>query len=113
MLLASSGLPRNLDLVKSQILASEDIPSLSEVFSRLRHATWFDSSTAQLPYPSIAALPFDDKYAFATSIGSSRGGHGGWGHGVKAVDVVSKGKGVVVEDVAHASALIVMVRIIR
>ena len=77
MLLASSSLPRNLDLVKSQILASEDISSLSEVFGRLRHATLFDSSTTQLPYPSIATLPFDDKYAFATSMGSSRGGRGG------------------------------------
>ena len=29
-----SGLPKSLNLVKSQILASPDLPSLSEVFGR-------------------------------------------------------------------------------
>ena len=70
--------------MKSQLLASKDLSSLSEVFGRLRHATFFDCSTA--------TLPSCDKSAFVTSMGSGRGGHAGQGVGVKAVEVVSKGR---------------------
>jgi len=77
-----SSLPMTLDLVKSQLLASKDLPSLSEVFGRLRHSTLF--------YCSTATLPSCDKSAFVTSMGSGRGGHVGQGVGVKAVEVVSK-----------------------
>ena len=79
-----SSLPMTLDLVKSQLLVSKDLPSLSEVFDRLRHATLFDCSTA--------TLPSCDKSAFVTSMGSGRGGHAGRGVGVEAVEVVSKGR---------------------
>ena len=37
-----SGLPKSLNLVKSQILTSPDLSSLSEVFGRLRQATLSD-----------------------------------------------------------------------
>ena len=79
-----SSLPMTLDLVKSQLLVSKDLPSLGEVFDRLRHATLFDCSTA--------TLPSCDKSAFVTSMGSGRGGHAGRGVGVEAVEVVSKGR---------------------
>ena len=61
------GLPKSLNPVKSQILASPNLSSLSEVFGRLRQATLFDSSIA----------PFGDKSAFVTYMGSNRGGRGG------------------------------------
>ena len=35
-----SALPKSLNPVKSQILASPNLPSLSEVFGRLRQATY-------------------------------------------------------------------------
>ena len=70
--------------MKSQLLASKDLSSLSEVFGRLRHATFFACSTA--------TLPSCDKSAFVTSMGSGRGGHAGQGVGVEAVEVVSKGR---------------------
>ena len=38
-------LPKCLNPVKSQILTSPDLPSLSEVFGRLRQDTLSDSST--------------------------------------------------------------------
>lgn len=44
-----SGLPKSLNPVKSQILASLDLPSLREVFGRLKQATLFDSSIAPSP----------------------------------------------------------------
>ena len=102
-----SGLPKILDLVKSQILASKDLPSstLSEVFGRLRHTTLSYSSTATFPISSTDTLPSSDISAFATSMGSNRGGHGDRG-----MEVVNKG--VMEEDVTFVSALIVMVRII-
>ena len=40
-----SGLPKSLNPVKSQILASPDLPSLSEVFGRLWQATLSNLST--------------------------------------------------------------------
>ena len=70
-----SGLPKSLNPVKSQILASPDLPSLSEFFGRLRQVTLSDSSTA--PSPNTDALPSGDKSAFSTYIGSNRGGRGG------------------------------------
>ena len=70
-----SGLPKSLNPVKSQILASPDLPSLSEFFGRLRQVTLSDSSTALSP--STDALPSSDKFAFATYMGSNRGGCGG------------------------------------
>ena len=75
------GLPKILDPVKSQIVASQDLPSLSEVFGRLRQATLSDSSTTAFPSSYSDALPSSDKSAFATSMGSNRGGHGGRGCG--------------------------------
>ena len=67
--------------MKSKILASPDLPSLSEVFGRLKQATLSDSST--VPSPSTDALPSSDKSTFATYMGSNRGGQGcgGQGHG--------------------------------
>ena len=76
-----SGLPKSLNLVKSQILASLDLPSLSEVFGRFRQATLSDSSTVPFSSSSTDALPFGDKFAFTTYMGSNRGGHGGRGRG--------------------------------
>ena len=57
-------------MVKSQILASQHLPSLSEVFGRLRKTTLLNSSTIIFPSSSIDTLPFGYKFAFATSIGS-------------------------------------------
>ena len=74
-----SRLPKSLNPVKSQILASPNLPSLSEVFGRLRQATLSDSSTA--PSPNTDALPSGDKSAFSTYIGSNRGGQGCGGQG--------------------------------
>ena len=76
-----SGLPKSLNLTKSKILASPDLPSLSEVFGRLQHATLFDSSTAPFSSSSIDALPSGDKSAFTTYMRSNRGGHGGRSRG--------------------------------
>ena len=67
-----SSLPKILELEKSQILASKDVPSLSEVFGRLRQATLSNSSTTTFPSSITDALPSNDKSAFATSIGSAK-----------------------------------------
>ena len=75
-----SGLPKILDPVKSQIVASQDLPSVSEVFGRLRQATLSDSSTTTFPSSYSDALPSSDKSASATSMGSNRGGRGGRGY---------------------------------
>ena len=72
------GLPKSLNLVKSQILASPDLPSLSEISSRLRQATLSDSSTVSSS--STNALSSNDKSSFATYM-SNRGGCGGGGRG--------------------------------
>ena len=66
--------------IKSQIWASSDLPSLSKVFGRIRHATLFYSSTAPFSSSSTDALPSGDKSAFTTYMGSNRGGCGGCGH---------------------------------
>ena len=63
--------------MKSQILASKDLPSLSESFGRLRQATLFDSNSATFLSSNIDTLPSSDKSAFATSMRSSRGDCGG------------------------------------
>ena len=76
-----SRLPKSLNPVKSQILASPDLPSLSEVFDRLRQATLSDSSTDPFSSSNTDALPSGDKYAFTTYMGSNKGGHGGQGRG--------------------------------
>ena len=76
-----SRLPKSLNPVKSQILASPDLPSLSEVFGRLWHATLSYSSIDPFSSSHTDALPFGDKSAFATYMGSNRGGCGGWGRG--------------------------------
>ena len=70
-----SGLPKSLNLVKSQILASPYLPSLSEFVGRFRQATLSDSSTTLSP--STDALPSSDKSAFVAYMGSNRGGRGG------------------------------------
>ena len=67
--------------MKSQILASKDLPSLSESFGRLRQATLFDSNSATFLSSNIDTLPSSDKSACATSMRSSRGDCGGWGQG--------------------------------
>ena len=72
-----SGLPKSLNTIKSQILASPNLPSLSEVFGRLRQATLSDSSIAPFSSSSTDALPFGDKSAFTTYTGSNKGGRGG------------------------------------
>ena len=77
-------LPKCLNPVKSQILASLDLPSLSEVFGRLRQATLSDSSTNHFSSSNTDPLPSSDKSAFTTYMGSTRGGRGGRkgrGHG--------------------------------
>ena len=101
-----SRLPKILDPIKSQILDSQDLSSLSEVFGRLRQATLYDdSSTTTFPSSGSDALPSSDKSAFATSMGSNRGGHGSWGHGGHD----QEGRGT--WNVAFVSALIIIVRI--
>ena len=72
-----SGLPKSLNTIKSQILASPNLPSLSEVFGRLRQATLSDSSIAPFSSSSTDALPSCDKSAFTTYTGSNKGGRGG------------------------------------
>ena len=72
-----SRLPKSLNSVKSQILASLDLPSLSEVFGRLQQATLSNSSTAPFSSSSTDALPSGDKSAFTTYTGSNKGGRGG------------------------------------
>ena len=72
-----SRLPKSLNPVKSQILASPDLPSLSEVFCRLRQAILSDLSIDPFSSSHTDALPFGDKSAFATYMGSNRGGCGG------------------------------------
>ena len=74
-----SGLPKSLNPIKSQILASPDLPPSSEVFGRLQQATLSDSSIAPFSSSSTDALPFGDKFAFATYMGSNRGGPRGQG----------------------------------
>ena len=74
-------LPKCLNPVKSQILASPDLPSLSEVFGRLRQATLFYSSTGPLSSSNIDVLPSVEKSAFTTYMESTRGGRGGRGRG--------------------------------
>ena len=76
-----SRLPKSLNPVKSQILASPDLPSSSEVFGRLQQATLSDLSTDHFSSSNIDALPFGDKSTFTTYMGSSRGGPGGQGRG--------------------------------
>ena len=76
-----SGLPKSLNPVKSQILASPDLPSVSEIFGRLRQATLSNSSTTPFSSSNTDALPSSDKFAFTTYIGSNRGGRGGRGRG--------------------------------
>ena len=76
-----SRLPKSLNPVKSQILVTPDLPSLSEVFGRLWQATLSDSSIAPFSSSSIDALPSGDKSAFTTYMGSNRGGCGGQGRG--------------------------------
>ena len=71
------GLPKSLNPVKSQILASPDLPSLSEVFGRLRQAILSDLSIDPFSSSHIDALPSGDKSAFITYMGSNRGGRGG------------------------------------
>ena len=105
-----SRLPKSLNPVKSQILASPDLPSLSEVFGRLRQETLSDSSTDPFSSSNTNALPSGDKFAFTTYMGSNRGGRGGQGRGGPVEGVT---KGVVVKDVVFVSAIIVMVRIIQ
>ncbi|KAK4600954.1 hypothetical protein RGQ29_010509 [Quercus rubra] len=60
-----SGLPKSLNLVKSQILAT----------------TLSDSSIDPFSSSHTDALPSGDKSAFTTYMGSNRGGRGGRGHG--------------------------------
>lgn len=72
-----TGLPKSLNPIKSKILASPDLPSLSEGFGRLQLATLFDSSIVTFSSSSIDALPSGDKFTFATYMGSNRGGHRG------------------------------------
>ena len=76
-----SGLPKSLNPVKSQILASPDLPSLSEIFGRLRQATLSDSSIDHFSSSHTDALPSGDKSTFTPYIRSNRGGRGGRGHG--------------------------------
>ena len=72
-----SGLPKSWNPVKSQIFASPDLPSLSEVFGRLRHATLSYSSIDPFSSSHTDALPSGDKSAFTTYMESNRGGRGG------------------------------------
>ena len=60
------GLPKSLNPVKSQILASPNLSSLSEVFGRLRQATLSDSSIDHFSSSHIDALPSGDKSTFTT-----------------------------------------------
>ncbi|KAK4538990.1 hypothetical protein RGQ29_032077, partial [Quercus rubra] len=76
-----SRLPKSLNPVKSQILASPILPSLREVFGRLRQATLSDSSIDPFSSSHTNALPSGDKSAFTTYMGSNRGGRGGRGCG--------------------------------
>ena len=76
-----SGLPKSLNLVKSQILTSPDLSSLSEVFGRLRQATLSNSSINPFSSSHTDALPSGDKSVFTTYMGSNRGGCGGRGRG--------------------------------
>ena len=76
-----SRLPKSLNPVKSQILASPILPSLREVFGRLRQATLSDSSIDPFSSSHTNALPSGDKSAFTTYMGSNRGGRGGQGCG--------------------------------
>ena len=101
-----SGLPKSLNPVKSQILASPNLPSLSEVFGRLRQATLSDLITDPFSSSNTDALPFGDKSAFTTYMGSNRGGRGGRDQGGCGSE-----QWVVVKDVVFVSALIAMVRI--
>ena len=71
------GLPKSLNPVKSQILASPNLSSLSKVFGRLRQTTLSDLSIDPFFSSHTDALPSGDKSAFTTYMGSSRGGHGG------------------------------------
>ena len=71
------GLPKSMNLVKSQILASPDLPSLSEVFGRLRQATLSDTSIDPFSSSHTNALPCGDKSTFTTYMESNRGGRGG------------------------------------
>ena len=74
-------MPKSLNPIKSQILASPNLPSLSEVFGRLQQAILSDSSTTPFSSSNTDALPSSDKFAFTTYIGSNRGGRGGRGRG--------------------------------
>ena len=76
-----SRLPKSLNPVKSQILASPILPSLREVFGRLRQATLSNSSIDPFSSSHTNALPSGDKSAFTTYMGSNRGGRGGRGCG--------------------------------
>ena len=74
-------MPKSLNPIKSQILASPNLPSLSEVFGRLQQAILSDSSTTPFSSSNTDALPSSDKFAFTTYIESNRGGLGGQGCG--------------------------------
>ena len=74
-----SGLPKSLNLVKSQILTSPDLSSLSEVFGRLRQAILSNSSINPFSSSHTDALPSGDKSIFTTYMGSNRGGRGNRG----------------------------------
>ena len=74
-------MPKSLNPIKSQILASPDLPSLSEVFGRLRQATLSDLSTDPFSSSNTDALPSGNKSAFTTYMRSNRGGRGGRGRG--------------------------------
>ena len=73
------GLPKSLNPVKSQILASPNLPSLSEVFGRLRQATLSNSSITLSP--NTDALPSGDKSSFPLI----------WGVIEAVVEVVTRG----------------------
>ena len=88
-----SRLPKSLNPVKSQILASLDLPSLSEVFGRLRQATLSYSTINPFSSSHIDALPSGDKSAFTTYMGSNRGGHGGRDQGGRGSEQGGRGKG--------------------
>jgi len=69
-----SRLPKIFNPAKSQILGSLALPTLSEVFGRLRQASLSDSNTAPFPSSSTDALTSGDKSAFATYMESNIGG---------------------------------------
>ncbi len=76
-------LPPSFDPVKSQTLTSKELPTLSDVFTRLRQASLSNSNTSLTTHSS-------DRYGLVTAVGSwgnkgrggcSNKGHGGCNHG--------------------------------